>query len=98
MSFEDELRKEKALLEERKAELKPYVDEDRTCDARLDHINALLGDKPQVAQPLTRSRKVNWAEVCRRHNLYVGGDSAHRVVKRLRPDLHSSTSHPCTIK
>jgi hypothetical protein len=50
-----------------------------------------------VESPI-RSRKVNWADIYGDNNLYVGGDSAHLVVDRLRPDIHESIPHSCALK
>ncbi|MDA0769175.1 MAG: hypothetical protein O2821_03010 [Chloroflexi bacterium] len=41
---------------------------------------------------------LNWAAICRENGLIVGGDSAHRVVLKNDPILHSRWPHYCTYE
>ena len=98
MPLVDELRKELASLDQEIEQLLPVEEELRRKRAERQHMVALIESRTGNVESPIRSRKVNWADICRDNNLYVGGDSAHRVVNRLRPDIHESIPHPCTLK
>ena len=97
MPLIDELRKELEALDQEIERLLPVEDELRKKRAERQHMVALIESRTGTVESPIRSRTVNWAGICRDNNLHVGGDSAHRVVKRLRPDIHQSTPHDCQI-
>ena len=39
--------------------------------------------------------RVTWSRLCRDNRLRLGGDSGHRVLRRLRPDVHDAIGHDC---
>jgi septal ring factor EnvC (AmiA/AmiB activator) len=80
----DRLESQIAPLERRRRELRE----------RLSHIAALLPQRNGIAN-VRITERINWAEQCRQHNLYVGGDSAHRVLRRELPNLHNTIPHNC---
>ena len=94
--LEDALKEEKESLEEMVAKLQPIVDEFTKIELRLQHINALLGIEPSGIANGKRSR-INWAKLCRENGLPIRGDSGHRVLKRLKPQIHEVIQHECEL-
>ena len=94
--LENSLREEKVTLEDLISKLQPIVDEFMSVEVRLQHINALLGIGPPEngadGQP-----RVNWAKLCRENGLRLQGDSGHRVLKRLKPQVHDALQHVCEL-
>jgi hypothetical protein len=39
----------------------------------------------------------SWSALCQSEGLEVGGDSAHRVFAKQRPDMHKTIPHICTL-
>jgi hypothetical protein len=89
---------EKELLESEINRLEmqknPIEEELRIKRERLSHINALINDNGGNVQAPTPRRGI-WTELCNQYGWQIGGDSAHRVVRRQNPDLHSSIPHNC---
>ena len=94
--LENSLREEKESLEDLKSKLQPIVDEFVTVETRLQHVNALLGISPPENGANGHSR-VNWAKLCRENGLPLNGDSGHRVLKRLKPQVHDTVQHECEL-
>ena len=94
--LEDALRDEKVTLEEMITKLQPVVDEFVKVELRLQHINALLGVASSENGTGDRTR-VNWAKLCRENGLPIRGDSGHRVLKRLKPQIHDVIQHDCEL-
>jgi len=94
--LENTLREEKESLEDLKAKLQPIVDEFLAIEVRLNHVNALLGITPPD-NSFNGKPRVNWAKLCRENGLPLNGDSGHRVLKRLRPQIHDAVSHECEL-
>ena len=94
--LEDALKEEKESLEEMVTKLQPIVDEFTKIELRLQHINALLGIEPAGNANSKRSR-INWAKLCRENGLPIRGDSGHRVLKRLKPQIHEVIQHECEL-
>jgi hypothetical protein len=90
------LREEKATLEELLSKLKPIVDEFMSVEVRLQHINALLGIGPSE-NGVDGQPRINWAKLCRENGLKLQGDSGHRVLKRLKPQVHDTIHHTCEL-
>ena len=94
--LEGALHEEKKSLEDMVSKLQPIVDEFVKVEARLQHVNALLGVGPQEGEENGRTR-INWAKLCRENGLALKGDSGHRVLKRLRPQIHDVVHHECEL-
>ena len=94
--FDSSLREEKATLEELLSKLKPIVDEFMSVEVRLQHINALLGIGPSE-NGVDGQPRINWAKLCRENGLKLQGDSGHRVLKRLKPQVHDTIRHTCEL-
>ena len=94
--LEDALKEEKQSLEEMIRKLQPIVDEFLKVELRLQHVNALLGIDPTV-NGRGDYPKINWAKLCRENGLPTRGDSGHRVLKRLKPQIHDIIQHDCTL-
>ena len=94
--LEDALKEEKESLEEMIGKLQPIVDEFLKVELRLQHINALLGVDPAENGNGDHPR-VNWAKLCRENGLPIRGDSGHRVLKRLKPQIHDVIQHECEL-
>jgi hypothetical protein len=41
--------------------------------------------------------RINWAKLCRENGLKLQGDSGHRVLKRLKPQVHDTIHHTCEL-
>jgi len=101
--MEINLTQEKKSLEVRINELEsriaPIQKELKELRERLVHVNALMPEEQikSISQSGEKLAKGFWAESARRLNLVVGGDSAHRVVKRKAPEFHASIPHHCDI-
>ena len=94
--LEDALKEEKEALEDMVAKLQPIVDEFIKIELRLQHINALLGIESAERSNGNR-RRINWAKLCRENGLPIKGDSGHRVLKRLKPQIHDVIQHECQL-
>ena len=98
-----DLESEKNRLERKISELElkitPIQKEIRQLRERLSHVSALLpANSSNITNTTTEKLpKGFWKNLCNKHNLYVGGDSAHRVVFRKAPQLHNSIHHKCDI-
>jgi len=79
------------------AQIAPLQNQLQAALERLSHIDALLpaGTRTSTESWSNRLERVNWSELCRQHGWTVGGDSAHRVVRRRDPMLHRSIPHQC---
>ena len=86
---------EKELLESEISRLElqiaPMNEELQAKRQRLSHICALMNDTPRIPE----LRRGIWTELCNQHGWQIGGDSAHRVVRRQDSELHSSIPHEC---
>ena len=94
--LENSLREEKESLEALKTKLQPIVDEFVAVEVKLQHINALLGIGP-AENGVNGQPRVNWAKLCRENGLPLNGDSGHRVLKRLKPQVHETITHDCEL-
>ena len=94
--LESSLHEEKESLEDLKSKLQPIVDEFVAVETRLQHVNALLGISPPENGANGHAR-VNWAKLCRENGLPLNGDSGHRVLKRLNPQVHDTVQHECEL-
>jgi hypothetical protein len=94
--LDNSLREEKATLEELISKLQPIVDEFMSVEVRIQHINALLGIEP-AENGADRQPRINWAKLCRENGLKLLGDSGHRVLKRLKPQVHDAIRHTCEL-
>jgi hypothetical protein len=56
-----------------------------------------LGDNDLITEIYggTPMPKGGWKKICNENGWYVGGDSAHRVVRRKDPGLHAGLEHEC---
>lgn len=94
--LENSLREEKGALEDLISKLQPIVDEFVSVESRLRHVNALLGiERPESGSD--GSPRINWAKLCRENGLPINGDSGHRVLKRLKPQVHEAVRHECEL-
>jgi len=59
-------------------------------------VNALLGIVP-AENGANGHPRVNWAKLCRENGLPLNGDSGHRVLKRLKPQVHEAITHECKL-
>ena len=41
--------------------------------------------------------RINWAKLCRENGLKLQGDSGHRVLRRLKPQVHDTIHHTCDL-
>lgn len=94
--LEDSLIEEKGSLEDLISKLQPIVNEFMSVEVRLKHIDALLGIEP-VENGVDGKSRVNWAKLCRENGLPINGDSGHRVLKRLKPQVHDTIRHECEL-
>ena len=94
--LENSLIEEKASLEDLISKLQPIVDEFVTVETRLQHVNALLGIGPPE-NGSNGNPRINWAKLCRENGLPINGDSGHRVLKRLKPQVHETIRHECEL-
>ncbi|MCH7736188.1 MAG: hypothetical protein IH872_02185 [Chloroflexi bacterium] len=94
--LENSLREEKVTLEDLISKLQPIVDEFMSVEVRLQHINALLGIGPPENGTNGQPR-INWAKLCRENGLRLQGDSGHRVLKRLKSQVHDAIQHVCDL-
>ena len=94
--LENALKEEKEALEKMIAKLQPIVDEFINIELRLQHINALLGIE-SAENSNGNHRRINWAKLCRENGLPIKGDSGHRVLKRLKPQIHDVIQHECRL-
>ena len=92
INLQEEQNSLQARIENLESQIAPLERELEACRERLVHVNALLG---VINPPPGRVERVNWALLCRQHGWHVGGDSAHRVVRRQDPTLHDSIPHQC---
>ena len=88
--LENSLREEKATLEELLSKLKPIVDEFMSVEVRIHHIEP--AESGADGQP-----RINWAKLCRENGLKLQGDSGHRVLRRLKPQVHDTIHHTCDL-
>ena len=92
---------EKELLESEISRLElqiaPIEEELQAKRQRLSHIRALMNDNAgnSITSRTPEPRRGTWTELCNQHGWRIGGDSAHRVVRRQAPELHSSIPHVC---
>ena len=97
--LENEKKRLEVKISDLELKMDPIQKELRELRERLSHVRALMPTEPGVSIQLTSDKlpKGYWAKLCREHNLYIGGDSAHRVVARKAPQLHRSIAHWCDI-
>ena len=98
INLEQEQKLLEAEINKLESQMAPIQRELQGLRERLSHINALL--VPKTERSVASDVKVKrgfWSELCRQHGWYVGGDSAHRVVRRRDPKLHNSIPHKCDI-
>ncbi len=98
--LQNELQRERERLKnqiaEVEADLQPKQAELRELREKLTHIEALLPIEKGGTGSRVKAPPRIWAKLCREHSLQIGGDSAHRVVRRENPVLHQSIPHWCT--
>jgi hypothetical protein len=94
--LENSLREEKGSLEDLISKLQPIVDEFVSVESRLQHVNALLGIG-RSENGADGGPRINWAKLCRENGLPINGDSGHRVLKRLKPQVHEAIRHECDL-
>ena len=83
-------------LESRMAPIQKELNEARE---RLFHVKALMPGE-QIKSVTPSGDKLpwgTWAKLAKELKLVVGGDSAHRVVKRKAPQFHDAIAHQCDI-
>ena len=101
--MEIDLIKEKKLLEAQindlESRIAPLQKELKEKRERLVHVKALLPEEQsKPVNPIgDKLEKGFWANAARELDLFVGGDSAHRVIKRKAPEFHVSIPHQCDI-
>lgn len=79
------------------AQIAPLQKELNQNRDRLLHVIALMPVKGNSPKPPSKIEWGYWKKLCREQGWQVGGDSAHRVVKRKNPTLHNSIPHKCDI-
>ncbi|MBN1188669.1 MAG: hypothetical protein JXA46_02860 [Dehalococcoidales bacterium] len=94
LSWNEALKEHCKTLEQKIIELQPSVDEYNKVKTELDFLQK--SQEFTVQKPENRKKRTfqNW---CDELGLKVGGDSAHRVLKRECPDVHVTIPHYCTI-
>ncbi len=84
--------------------VKPMQEELRRLQEYKQHILGLLqleaGSSPdrELSTPDFLRKpggSPHWKRMADQNGYYVGGDSAHRVVRRANPQLHASIPHYC---
>ncbi len=55
-----------------------------------------INGRRELLAPRKPGGEVHWSAVAADHGYAVGGDSAHRVVRKINPELHASIAHHCT--
>ena len=95
------LEQEKKSLETRISNLQsriaPMQKELNELRERLHHVNALIPVEhgTSVSPPDDKLPRGFWANLCKEKGWPTGVDSAHRVVRKKDPQLHSSIQHQC---
>ena len=92
--LEDSLLEEKKSLEDLIEKLNPIVEEHSKTCLRLKHVNALLGIDPSGSE----QPRLMWSRICRENGLRLRGDSGHRMLKRLKPEIHDAIEHDCLLE
>ncbi len=97
--LENEKKRLEAKISDLELKIEPIQKELRELRERLSHVIALMPAERGESIQSTSDKlpKGYWANLCREHNLYIGGDSGHRVVARKAPQLHRSIPHWCDI-
>ncbi len=97
--LENEKKRLEAKISDLELKMDPIQKELRELRERLSHVRALMPAERGESIQSTSDKlpKGYWANLCREHNLYIGGDSGHRVVAREAPQLHRSIPHWCDI-
>ncbi len=84
--------------------LKPMQEELRRLQEYRQHVSGLLqletgsspDGEPRAPDFMRKpSGSPHWKRTADQNGYYVGGDSAHRVVRRANPQLHASIPHYC---
>lgn len=108
MSFEGlrrKLNEAEAQISQLEQRINPLQEELRRWRKYRDHVLGVLefeGDSvipPNVRHDFPRkpSGAPYWKAMADEHGYYVGGDSAHRVVRRNNAQLHASIPHYCKV-
>jgi hypothetical protein len=97
INLEQERKSLEARISNLQSRMAPIQKELKELRERLCHVNALIPVEPgmSVSLPYDKLEWSFWVKLCRENNWPVGGDSAHRVVRRKDPQLHSSIPHQC---
>lgn len=64
----------------------------------LIHLKAVINDVEGRTGGNPHPPFKNWKNICNEKGWSVGGDSAHRVVRRMDPKLHTSIPHKCVYE
>ena len=99
MTWSEELEKHWQELEREIKAKQPVVDESERLKKEQELIGKILelhgGRAPASAHQAPAESTMKWKALCDDHGWRVGGDSAHRVVRRNDPALHASIKHKC---
>ncbi|MBI2847343.1 MAG: hypothetical protein HYX82_05635 [Chloroflexi bacterium] len=98
--LENWLQELKETIQKMQQKLRPELEQLDHLRKQLSYVNELLltlGGQPSSTIPdtSTSGSSVVWADICQEHGWTVGGDSAHRVVRRKSSSLHESIPHFC---
>lgn len=99
MAWNDALEKRWRELEQEISARQPVVDEWERLKKEQELLGRVRqlqgGGTPASVHQATTASKQTWKAMCDAHGWRVGGDSAHRVVRRNNPALHASIPHQC---
>jgi len=97
INLEQEQKSLEAEIKKLELQIAPLHKELQERRERLFHVKALRAAKTgnSIASVSAKVKRGIWSELCRQHGWYIGGDSAHRVVRRQDGKLHSSIPHKC---
>lgn len=92
------LAREVEALEARLAPLQAELRNKQEALQSLTRFMELESGSP-VAAPARPPRATRgfWSDACEDKGYHVGGDSAHRVMKRLNPTFHATVPHDCKL-
>ena len=86
-----------AKIDDLESRMAPIQKELKELRERLVHVKALIPEEQTESGSSSDDELPYgfWVKSAGELGLVVGGDSAHRVVKRKAPDFHNSISHQC---